>query len=95
MIGKIVFIVAISAVAGVSGEDVCFTGFIMDRYCIGRGTLLDNPKLNTLDNPARQSFAEHLIATKALRLHSYGLDAHCRPVLCDLMTGRAQRALSR
>ena len=26
---------------------------------------------------ARQSF-EHLIATKALRLHSYGLDAHCR-----------------
>ena len=27
---------------------------------------------------ARPSSAEHLIATKALRLHSYGLDAHCR-----------------
>ena len=27
---------------------------------------------------ARRSSAEHLIATKALRLHSYGLDAHCR-----------------
>ena len=24
------------------------------------------------------SSAEHLIATKARRLHSYGLDAHCR-----------------
>ena len=27
---------------------------------------------------ARRSSAEHLIATKALRLHSYGLDDHCR-----------------
>ena len=27
---------------------------------------------------ARRSSAEHLLATKALRLHSYGLDAHCR-----------------
>ena len=27
---------------------------------------------------ARQIFAEHLIATKALRLHSYGLESHCR-----------------
>ena len=38
---------------------------------------------------ARQSFAEHLIATKALRLHSYGLDAHCRSVLRDPTTGRS------
>ena len=30
---------------------------------------------------ARQSFAEHLIATKSAALHSYGLDAHCRSVL--------------
>ena len=29
-------------------------------------------------NDARRSSAEHLIATKALRLHGYGLDAHCR-----------------
>ena len=27
---------------------------------------------------ARRSSAEHLITTKALRLHSYGLDSHCR-----------------
>ena len=27
---------------------------------------------------ASRKFAEHPIATKALRLHSYGLDAHCR-----------------
>jgi len=31
---------------------------------------------------ARRSSAEHLIATKALRC-TYGLDAHCRSVLCD------------
>ena len=37
---------------------------------------------------ARRSSAEHLIATKALRCHSYGLDAHCRSVLRDPMTGR-------
>ena len=27
---------------------------------------------------ARRSSSEHLVATKALRLHSYGPDAHCR-----------------
>ena len=32
---------------------------------------------------ARRSSAEHLIATKALRLHSYGLVSHCRSVLRD------------
>ena len=35
------------------------------------GTVLNYKK-------ARRTSAEHLIATKTLRLHSYGLDAHCR-----------------
>jgi len=35
-----------------SQEVVCLEGFIMDQYCIDRGTLLDNPSLNTLQNPA-------------------------------------------
>ena len=35
-------------------------------------------ELVTITGTARRSSAEHLIATKALRLHSYGLDAHCR-----------------
>ena len=30
------------------------------------------------EGAARRCSAEHLIATKALRLHSYGPDAHCR-----------------
>eukprot|EP00122_Pirum_gemmata_P015696 Pgem_evm1s14677 len=27
----------------------------MDRYCIDRGTLFDNPSVNTLGNPGRHS----------------------------------------
>ena len=37
---------------------------------------------------ARRKFAEHLVATNALRCPSCGLDSHCRSVLCDPMTGR-------
>ena len=39
---------------------------------------------------ARRSSAEHLVATKALRLHSYGLESHCRSVLRNPTTGRDQ-----
>jgi len=30
--------------------DVCMVGFVMDEYCINRGTLLDNPSKETLQN---------------------------------------------
>ena len=30
---------------------VCYVGYIMDRYCIDRGTLLDRPSLSTLHYP--------------------------------------------
>ena len=29
----------------------CYEGYVMDKYCIDRGTLLDNPSLSTLSNP--------------------------------------------
>jgi len=38
------------------GDEVCITGFIMDHFCIERGTLLDNPSIVTLENPEEHSF---------------------------------------
>ena len=35
--------------------DVCFEGYVMDRFCINRGTLLDNPQVTTLLNPELHS----------------------------------------
>ena len=34
---------------------VCYTGFLMDVYCIERGTLLDVPSAATLTNPEQHS----------------------------------------
>ena len=36
-------------------KEVCITGFIMDTFCIERGTLLDNPSVQTLENPEQHS----------------------------------------
>ena len=38
------------------GDVVCVTGYIMDHFCIERGTLLDNPSTETLKNPEEHSF---------------------------------------
>ena len=49
--------------------------------CINHGSVHGSPAMSGFAyaaRRARRSSAEHLIATKALRLHSYGLDAHCR-----------------
>ena len=35
--------------------DVCFEGYVMDRFCIVRGTLLDNPSAKTLLHPEKHS----------------------------------------
>ena len=35
--------------------DVCFEGYVIDRFCINRGTLLDNPQVTTLLNPELHS----------------------------------------
>ena len=38
-----------------SAQSVCYVGYIMDDYCIRRGTLFDNPSLSTLQNAAQHS----------------------------------------
>mmetsp|Transcript_11318 Transcript_11318/g.12576 ORF Transcript_11318/g.12576 Transcript_11318/m.12576 type:complete len:184 (-) Transcript_11318:68-619(-) len=30
------------------GQNICVSGYVMDRYCIDRGTLFDNPGIDTL-----------------------------------------------
>jgi hypothetical protein len=37
------------------GENICVEGFIMDFFCIDRGTLLDNPAVRTLEEPQKHS----------------------------------------
>jgi len=37
------------------GDTGCVIGFVMDRFCIDRGTLFDNPSVQTLLNPERHS----------------------------------------
>eukprot|EP00121_Abeoforma_whisleri_P016260 Awhi_evm1s14926 len=36
---------------GVMSDEICFEGFVMDNFCINRGTLLDAPSITTLINP--------------------------------------------
>ena len=36
-------------------EAVCFEGYVMDRFCINRGTLLDASSVKTLLNPEKHS----------------------------------------
>ncbi|CAB9528213.1 expressed unknown protein [Seminavis robusta] len=37
------------------GDEVCVAGYVMDNFCIARGTLLDNPTIETLRNPEAHS----------------------------------------
>ena len=37
------------------GAEICFTGFVMDKYCIDRGILLDSSLTETLEEPNRHS----------------------------------------
>jgi hypothetical protein len=74
--------------------NVCYDGFVMDRYCIDRGTLLDNPSLSTLDFPDKHSV--HCLVDVAscrnsvfemLSLEPNGAGTHCRAYALD-NTGR-------
>ena len=38
-----------------AAREVCVEGFVMDTFCIKRGTLLDNPSVKTLENPEKHS----------------------------------------
>eukprot|EP00419_Tripos_fusus_P012797 CAMPEP_0172668790 /NCGR_PEP_ID=MMETSP1074-20121228/9275_1 /TAXON_ID=2916 /ORGANISM="Ceratium fusus, Strain PA161109" /LENGTH=355 /DNA_ID=CAMNT_0013485477 /DNA_START=70 /DNA_END=1137 /DNA_ORIENTATION=+ len=33
----------------------CYTGYVMDKFCINRGTLLDNPSIVTLEEPDKHT----------------------------------------
>jgi len=37
------------------GDQVCAGGYIMDTFCIERGTLFDNPSVRTLEEPNKHS----------------------------------------
>ena len=39
----------LSVIASSSAQTVCATGFVMDTFCIQRGTLLDNPSVPSLE----------------------------------------------
>jgi len=38
-----------------AGDELCTEGYIMDRFCIDRGTLFDNPSIPTLKDPGAHS----------------------------------------
>jgi len=38
-----------------AGDTICVEGFVMDFFCINRGTLLDNPSVRTLVGPEKHS----------------------------------------
>jgi len=53
-------LVALSCLLGRSealqaGDTVCVEGYVMDFFCINRGTLLDNPSVRTLEGPGEHS----------------------------------------
>ena len=41
--------------AAAATVEICHTGYVMDLYCINRGTLLDNPSVATLVGPQEHS----------------------------------------
>ena len=38
-----------------AAREVCVEGFVMDKYCVDRGTLLDKKDVETLENPEKHS----------------------------------------
>ena len=46
---------AVEPLPAEAGTKVCISGYIMDKYCSQRGTLLDSPLVSTLQNPEQHS----------------------------------------
>ena len=55
MIVLLLFILAVKSQCTASGRSVTVSGYIMDNFCIDRGTLLDKPSIKTLENPAEHT----------------------------------------
>jgi len=49
------FVFCAVAVARATAATGCYTGFVMDKFCINRGTLLDNPSVVSLEGPEKHS----------------------------------------
>ncbi|OEU12494.1 hypothetical protein FRACYDRAFT_191288, partial [Fragilariopsis cylindrus CCMP1102] len=47
--------IVVDAAALQVGDNICVEGYVMDLFCINRGTLLDNPSVRTLENPELHS----------------------------------------
>ena len=96
-----VIAVLCSTAGMVDGKEVCYLGYIMDTFCIERGTLLDNPKLVTLDNPDKHSV--HCLVDVG-RCYLSGFEVlvapnsgktHCRAAQLDQNGNSAALALAR
>jgi len=53
--GLVLSAVSVSAQTVSEGDCICREGIIMDRFCINRGTLLDNSRVQTLVGPDQHS----------------------------------------
>lgn len=53
---SLLWIITLSSADVMVGDQVCMTGFIMDNFCIERGTLLDKSSVATLANPQLHSY---------------------------------------
>ncbi|CAB9529613.1 b561 and DOMON domain-containing protein [Seminavis robusta] len=49
-------------------DEICFIGYVLDQYCIDRGTLLDNYQIESLLEPQRHSI--HCLVDVARCVHS-------------------------
>jgi hypothetical protein len=52
----LLWIITLSSADVMVGDQVCMTGFIMDNFCIERGTLLDDGSVTTMRNPELHSY---------------------------------------
>lgn len=48
-------LVHVSEAALQAGDNICVEGYVMDFFCINRGTLLDKPAFRTLEDPGEHS----------------------------------------
>ena len=52
----LLLLAAITSLGGANAaREICVEGFVMDKFCIDRGTLLDKPRVKTLENPEKHS----------------------------------------
>lgn len=71
-----------------SAAEICFQGYVMDIFCINRGTLLDNPRIKTLERPDRHSVHCLVDVTRCV---SSGYELLLDPLEDGGMYGRAFR----